>query len=84
MEGMNSHPFTLADGPLAGQEVTVHAQQGGTFPPVVYAHAPLPSDHEGVPAPLHRYLAAGGQPPTYMHASDCGGCAGVDTPHHWG
>jgi hypothetical protein len=84
VEAMNSHPFTLADGPLAGQEVTVYAQQGGTFPPVLYAHAPLPSGHADVPGPLHRYLAMGDHPPVYVHAPDCGGCTGVDTPHHGG
>ena len=81
-EGFTLH---LTGGPLDGQAIIVHPGQSGVCPPVVYAHAPLPPDHEGVPAPLHRYLARGdGRELAYVHAPDCGGCAGVDTPHHGG
>jgi hypothetical protein len=93
----NAQIAILADGPLAEQRVTVFAQHGGAWPPVIYPHAKLPVDHVDVPSPLHRYLLGdapgvgllGEEAPervlTYWHADDCGPCRPrVDAQEHRG
>lgn len=45
----------LADGPLEGQRLRVHAARGGLLPAVIYPHAPLPPDYLDEPTGRHSY-----------------------------
>ena len=60
MDASNRHAVVthLADGPLAGQRVIVHATRGGALPVEILPHAPLGPDHVGEPRPRHSYHLA--------------------------
>lgn len=73
-----TYPLTmfLADGPLERQAVTIYPSRGGSLPPAVAPHAPLPVDHQGEPGPRHAYLLDADR--EYRHSASCR-CLAFDT-----
>jgi hypothetical protein len=77
MNAPNAVTVRLADGPLAGQRLTVHPTRGGMMPGEILPHAPMPLDHYGEPGPRHNYrLAIDGQ---YRHCAAKCPCS-LDAP----
>lgn len=77
MDTICSLAMLLADGPLELQAVTVYPSRGGSLPPAIAPHAPLPVGHEGEPGPRHAYLL--GPDREYRHSDSCR-CLAFDTP----
>jgi hypothetical protein len=62
---MSSMWYTLADGPLRGQEVRIFGIQGGGLPTLIVVHAPVPPGETILDVRRHLYRLRG--QPKYAH-----------------